>query len=339
MHATTIAVDLAKSVFQVSLANQANRVIDRKRLTRSQFERFISQYPPTNVIMEACATANYWSQYAQAHGHSTKLLHAFYVRPYVRRNKTDAADADALLRANRDPELLPIPTKQPEQQALQSLHRCRQQLIETRTARINFVRGVLAEFGISLPRGVSGIGNKLSARVEELPTMVTPSLIEFITEISELKIRISRIDKQLEIIARQNDVALHLLTIPGIGVTTATAMVGCVPDIHLFKKARQFSAWLGITPREHSSGSKRKLGAISKQGNNYLRTLLIHGARSAMLQAHRLAAKDPDSLSELQHWVLALETHRPRNVATVALANKMARIIWVTWTQERDYQR
>jgi transposase len=339
MHATTIAVDLAKSVFQVSLANQANRVIDRKRLTRSQFERFISQYPATTIIMEACATANYWSQYAQAHGHSTKLLHAFYVRPYVRRNKTDAADADALLRASRDPELLPIPTKQPEQQALQSLHRCRQQLIETRTARVNFVRGVLAEFGISLPRGVSGIGNKLSARVEELPVVVTPTLIDIINEIGELKVRINGIDKQLEVIAKHNDIAMHLLTIPGIGVITATAMVGCVPDIHLFKKARQFSAWLGITPREHSSGNKRKLGAISKQGNNYLRTLLIHGARSAMLQAHRLAAKDPDSLSELQHWVLSLETRRPRNVATVAMANKMARIIWVTWSQERDYQK
>jgi len=339
MHATTIAVDLAKSVFQVSMANQAHRVIDRKRLTRSQFERFISQHPETTVVMEACATANYWSQYAQAHGHTTRLLHAFYVRPYVRRNKTDSADADALLRANQDPELLPIPTKQPEQQALQALHRCRQQLIETRTARVNFARGILAEFGISLPRGISGIGNRLSARVEELPEVVIPALTDIIAEISELKVRIVRIDKQLEAIARQNAIAKHLLTIPGIGVTTATAMVGCVPDIHLFKKARQFSAWLGITPREHSSGSKRKLGAISKQGNSYLRTLLIHGARSAMLQAHRLAAKDPDSLSELQLWILALETRRPRNIATVALANKMARIIWVTWTQKRDYQK
>ncbi len=338
MHATTIAVDLAKSVFQVSMANQANKVIDRKRLTRSQFERFIAQHPATNVIMEACATANYWSQYAQTHGHTTKLLHAFYVRPYVRRNKTDSADADALLRANLDPELLPIPTKQPEQQALQSLHRCRQQLIETRTARVNFARGVLAEFGISLPRGVGGICNRLSGRVEELPEVVIPTLKDIIAEISELKVRILRIDKQLEAIAKQSDVAIHLLTIPGIGVTTATAMVGCVPDIHLFKKARQFSAWLGITPREHSSGSKRKLGAISKQGNSYLRTLLIHGARSAMLQAHRLAAKDPDALSDLQLWILELETRRPRNVATVALANKMARIIWVTWTQGRDYQ-
>ena len=339
MHATTIAVDLAKSVFQISLANQANRVIDRKRLTRTQFERFISQYPATNIVMEACATANFWSQYAQAHGHTTKLLHAYYVRPYVLRNKTDSADADALLRANRDPGLLPIPTKQPEQQALQSLHRSRQQLIETRTARINFARGVLAEFGVSLPRGVNGIGNKLSARIEELPKILAPALNDVVAEIFELKERVLRIDKQLNLISKQSDVAMRLLTIPGIGVTTATAMVGCVPDIHLFKKARQFSAWLGITPREHSSGSKRKLGAISKQGNNYLRTLLIHGARSAILQAHRLAAKDHGSLSELQKWVLDLETRRPRNVATVALANKMARIIWVTWTQERDYQK
>jgi transposase len=202
MHATTIAVGLAKAVFQISLANQANRVTDRKRLTRSQFERFISQHPPTIVIMEACSTANYWSQYAHAHGHATKLLHAFYVRAYVRRNKTEAADAGALLRANRDPELLPIPTKHPEQQALQSLHRCRQQLIETRTARMNFVRGVLAEFGISLPRSVSGIGNKLSSRIAELPAVVTPSLREFIAEIGELKMRITVIDKQLVTITK-----------------------------------------------------------------------------------------------------------------------------------------
>ncbi len=337
MHATTIAVDLAKSVFQVSLANKADRIVDRKRFTRSQFERFIAQHPSSEVVMEACATANYWSQYAQSHGHQTRLLHAYYVRPYVRRNKTDAADADALIRANRDPQLMSVPTKQPDQQALQSLHRCRQQLVETRTRRVNLARGIFAEFGISLPKGVSGITSKLSTRIEEIPTVLIPTINDVIAEVNDLKQRTNQIDKQLSVIAKQHPVALNLLTIPGIGVTTATAMIASVPDIHIFKRARQFSAWLGITPREHSSGNKIKLGAISKQGNTYLRVLLVHGARSAMLQAHRLAAKDENLLSDLQRWVINLESRKHRNVATVALANKMARIIWVTWTQGRDY--
>jgi len=338
MHATTIAVDLAKSVFQISLANQANRVIDRKRLTRSQFERFISQYPATNIVMEACATANFWSQYAQAHGHTTKLLHAYYVRPYVRRNKTDSADADALLRAHKDPHLLPVPTKYPDQQALQGLHRIRQQLIRTRTGRINLARALLAEFGIPLARGTAAIGKRLMAPIEELPVVLHAEFGDLITEIMALKLRMEQTDKLLASIARNDATAQILMSVPGIGVTTATALIAGVPDIHLFKRARQFSAWLGVTPREHSSGNKRRLGAISKQGDTYLRTLMVHCARSALQQAHRQYAKDPGQVSSLQHWVLQLETSRPRNVTTVALANKMARLVWVIWTQSRDYK-
>lgn len=337
MNATTIAVDLAKSVFQVSIANSTNRIVDRKRLTRSQFERFLAEQPSARVVMEACATANYWSQYAQAHGHDTAQLHTRYVRPYVRRNKTDAADADALIRASKDPQLLPVPTKQPDQQALQALHRCRQQLIDTRKRRIVMARAILAEFGISLARGANTIETRLSQHVDEVPSVLATTLRDIIVEIDDLKQRTAALDQQLASVAAQHPIATLLMTIPGIGVISATAMIASVPDIHVFKRARQFSAWLGITPREYSSGSKRRLGAISRQGDRYLRTLLIHGARSALLQAHRRAATDK-ALSELQRWAIELESRRPRNVATVALANKMARIIWSTWTQERSFQ-
>jgi transposase len=338
MHPTTIAVDLAKSVFQISIANQADRVVERKRLTRSQFKRFIVQQAPTVLVMEACATANYWSQFAQAQGHTTKLLHPYYVKPYVRRNKTDAADADALLRAHKDPHLLPVPTKYPDQQALQGLHRIRQQLIRTRTGRINLARALLAEFGIPLASGTAAIGKRLMAHIEALPLVLHTQFNDLVTEIQALGLRIEQMDKSLANIAKNDATAQLLMSIPGIGVTTATALIAGVPDIHLFKRARQFSAWLGVTPKEHSSGNKRRLGAISKQGDTYLRTLMVHCARSALQQAHRQYAKDPDGVSNLQHWVLQLEGNRPRNVATVALANKMARLVWVTWTQSRDYK-
>lgn len=337
MHATTIAVDLAKSVFQLSIANQHHKIIDRKRLTRSQFERFIVQQPKTEFVMEACATANYWSQYAQSHGHQAIQLHPYYVKPYVRRNKTDAADADALIRARLDPDLLPVPTKQPDQQALQLLHRVRQQLIRTRTSRINLARAMLAEFGITLARGSGGITGRLQAQAEQLPLLLRAVFQDVLDDVRQLKERVDQIDLSLNRVARTSPLAGHLMSVPGVGVTTATALLACVPDIAVFKRARQFSAWLGITPREHSSGNKRRLGAISKQGDTYLRVLLVHGARSALVQAHRQEAKDANALSGLQRWVLQLEQTRPRNVATVALANKIARVIWVCWSEQRDY--
>lgn len=336
MHATTIAVDLAKSVFQVSVANQAQRITDRKRLTKTQFQRFLMQHPPTTVVMEACATAHYWSQFAEQHGHEAKQLHAYYVRPYVRRNKTDAADADALVRASYDPQLLPIPTKQPYQQALQGIHRIRQQIIQTRVARTNLARALLAEYGISMARGTGGIVERLNRQIELAPTILQPSLYSVVAEVQTLKDQQAVLDKQLNDIAKIDPVISLLMTVPGVGVTTATALMASVPDIHMFKKARQFSAWLGVTPREHSSGNSRRLGRISKQGNEYLRTLLVHGARSAMLQAHKASAAEKP-LSSTQRWILKLEETKPRNIVTIALANKSARALWSVWVKNEPY--
>jgi transposase len=337
MNATTIGVDLSKSVFQLSLANQAGRIIERKRLSRAQYQRFLVEQPEAEIVMEACATAHYWARTARQHGHDTCLLPAQYVRPYVRRNKTDAADADALLRARRDPDLKPVPVKSVEQQALQGLHRIRQQWVATRTQRINLARSLSAEFGLSLPNGAAGIVRRLHEVVDQLPAALVSALTPILDEITTLEQRLKQLDRQLTEIAKAHPDTQRLTTIPGIGVITATALIGSVADIHSFRRARQFAAWLGLTPREHSSGQTRHLGHISKRGDRYLRMLLTHGARSALLRAHRQASKAEHMLTSLQRWVLELEQRTHHNTATIALANKMARIVWVVWTRGQHY--
>ena len=336
MNATTIGVDLSKSVFQVSLANAAGRIVEQKRLSRAQYQRFLAEQPASEIVMEACATAHYWARTARAFGHAPCLLHAQYVRPYVRRNKTDAADADALLRARRDPDLKPVPVKSADQQALQGLHRIRQQWLATRTQRINLARGLLAEFGLALPAGATGIVRRLREIVDRVPTTLVTALMPVLDEIGELEARIKQLDRQLVTIATAHPDTQRLMTIPGVGVIIATAMVASV-DINSFQRARQFAAWLGLTPREYSTAQTRYLGRISKRGDSYLRMLLTHGARSALLLAHRQAAKGEHTLTSLQRWALELEQRTHHNTATIALANKMARIIWVTWTRAQDY--
>ena len=337
MNATTIGVDLSKSVFQVSLANAAGRIVERKRLSRAQYERFLAEQPSAEIVTEACATAHHWARTARECGHDATLLHAQYVRPYVRRNKTDAADADALLRARRDPELKPVPVKSVDQQALQGLHRIRQQWLTTRRQRITLARGLLAEFGVSLPTGAAGIVRRLHEVIDRVPGTLVVALTPILDEISTLEERIKQLDRQLTEIAKTHPAIQRLLTIPGVGIIIATAMVGSVADIHAFQRARQFAAWLGLTPREYSSGQTRYLGRISKRGDSYLRMLLTHGARSALLLAHRQAHKGEENLTSLQRWVLEVEQRTHHNKATIALANKMAHIIWVTWTHDENY--
>lgn len=339
MDTTTIGVDVAKSVFQVSLANRAGRVLSRRRLSRVGFERFRCEQPQAEIVLEACATAHHWARTAQGHGHRPKLLHAQYVRPYVRRNKTDAADADALLQAARDPQLRPVPVKSVDQQALQGLHRIRSQWVDTRRQRICLARGLLAEFGLHLPAGASAVVPRLRQALGRAPAVLHGSLEFVLEEIQDLESRLHEIDRRLGQIARRDPVAQRLLTIPGIGIITATALVGSMSDIHAFHRSRQFSAWLGLTPREYSSGQSRRLGGISKRGDRYLRMLLTHGARSALLKAHRQAAKDPGGLSRLQRWVLEVERRTHHNKATIALANKLGRIVWSVWSREESYRR
>jgi len=333
---TTIGVDLSKSVFQLSLADSNHRIVSRKRLNRNQFSRFLATGEPVRLVMEACSTAHYWSRVAVQDGHRTKLLHAHYVRPYVRRNKTDSADADALLQADQDRELKPVPVKNEHQQAMQSLHRIRAQWKKTRTARINCAKALLGEFGVILPRGKKEMALRLRLAADDLPHPLQWSFHELIDEIVTLGNRLEQLDRDLTAQLDHEPDALRLSSISGIGVVTATALVGRVPDIHAFKRGRAFAGWLGITPREYSSGSIRRLGKISKQGDRYLRTLLIHGARSALLAAARAKAAGK-SLTRLQRWALDTQQRIGHNKAAVALANKLARIVWAVWTKQQTF--
>ena len=332
MAISVVGVDLSKSVFQLSLADADHHVLERKRLSRAQFHRFLARSEPVSLVMEACGTSHYWARSAVSLGHEVKLLHAKYVKAYVRRTKTDAADADALILADRDDSLHPVPVKPEELQALQGLHRIREQWKRARTARICEARALLAEFGITLPEGARGIGNKLAEGAEHVPVLMQSTLQELIQEIEELAQRIKQVDRELSAYANTNKDAQALLSIQGVGIIVATALVARVPNIHNFKRGRSFSSWLGLTCREYSSGQTRRLSGISKQGDRYLRMLIIHGARAALMAARRKAANGKQ-LTRLETWAINTQARVGHNKAAVALANKMARIIWAVWTR------
>jgi len=342
MHATTVAVDLAKDVFEVATANRTGRIIGRKRLTRRQFEVFVDGLPAgTAVVMEACGTAHYWGRRCQARGHHVQLLPVQYVKPYVRRNKTDRRDTEALLEAARCAGIQPVPVKTPEQQALQALHRVRTQWQRTRTARINALRGMLREHGMPMALGARTVLTKLPLIVEDadngLPAHLRQALALVHDEVRALERRLHQIDRQLARLAAADPVAQRLLTIPGIGVITATALLGAVAHIHAFRRARHFASWLGLTPSERSSGLRRRLGRISKRGDVYLRCLLTHGARAVLLTAQRTLRATGQG-TRLQHWAVAVAARRGHNKAAIAVANKLARIVWAVWYREQDFQ-
>lgn len=332
MQFNAVSVDLSKTVFQLSLTNAVGKIIDRKRLSRSQFHKFLATHEPVRLIIEGCATCHYWGRVAQGFGHEVKILHPKYVKAYVRRNKTDAADADALIRADRDQELFAVAVKSEAQQAMQGLHRIRDRWVKARTACINEVRGLFGEFGVVVAPGACGIAAKVMARVGELPTLIHASIEAVVDEIQSLNLRLKVIDRELKAIAMTDPVAQALMAVPGIGVNIATATISRVPNMHAFRRGRSFASWMGLTAKEHSSGHKRRLGSITKAGDTRLRVLYIHGGRSALLAAKRKQANGKP-LSALESWVVETEARVGHNKATVALANKMARIAWAISTR------
>lgn len=333
---TTIAVDLAKSVFEVAISDRPGRVRTHHRLSRTQFSRFLSERRPATILMEACGSAHFWGRHAQASGHRVVLLPPHAVRPYVPRNKTDRADTKGLLEASRNEGIRAVPVKSIAQQTLGALHRLRSTWQATRTARINTVRGLLREFGITIPVGshqvVPRVRELLSDAEPVLPEALRPALAEATNEIRELEARIHAIEKQINALATQTPVVTRLRTVPGIGLLTSTALFAFVGDVQRFPSGRHFSSYLGLTPRESSSGLRRRLGAISKRGDAYLRMLLIHGSRAVLLHAK----KNPHP-GHLQTWALRLEAQRGHNKAAVALANKLARIAWAVWKTGSDF--
>ena len=338
MKSTTIAVDLAKSVFEVAISEEPGQVHERHRFSRERFQRWLAERPPATIVMEACGSAHHWARRAHEYGHLSVLVPPHVVRPYVLRNKTDRADAKGLLEAFRNEDVRPVPVKSESQQALVALHRLRATWLATRTARLNTVRGLLREFGVLIPTGAHRVVPHLQILLEDadspVPGLSRSALAQAAAEIRDIEARVKAVDRQLEHLAGESPLVTQLRTVPGIGVVTATAMAATVGDVARFPSGRHFASYLGLTPREDSSALRRRLGAISKRGDTYLRMLLIHGARSVLSHAKLKTAPPPD---RMRTWALQLEKRRGANKAAVALANKIARTVWAVWRHGTDY--
>jgi transposase len=340
VEATTIAIDLAKNVFELAVADRDGKVLDRRRLSRIQLQRYFENRSGVRVVMEACRTAHYWGRWLRGRGFEVALLPPQYVRAYVRRNKTDRADATAILEASRASDIKSVPIKSIEQQALQGLHRIRSNWVATKTARINALRGLCREFGITAPlrrAGLPSLCEQLSDDKSAVPALLRVTLNELIAEIRNIQERLQSVETELASLAQQSPVCQRLCKIPGVGLITATAFVGAVGDIRTFRSPRSFASWLGLTPREFSSGNVRRLGSISKRGDGYLRMLLIHGAR-AVLYSGDSAVRAGRPLDAIRDWGIKVRGRGGHNKAAVAVANKMARVIWATWFRERDFE-
>lgn len=335
-HAVT-AVDTAKSVFEVAVSIQPGRVSERRTLSRSKFLVFFATRPATTVVMEACGSSHHWARQLQQMGHRVVLLPPSLVNPYVVRNKTNRTDAKGILEAYRNEEIHPVPVKSIYQHTLMSLHRARCAWMHARTARINTVRGLLRELGVFLPTGakkvVPLVHEYIGDAESDCPDALRPTLYAMCREIRDLETSIQDTEAQLERLARDLPIVARLRSIPGIGLLTATALIALVGDVRRFKNARRFASYLGLTPKEFSTGKKRRLGRISKQGNTYLRHLLIHGARSLL----RAAATKKET-DHLRTWALAKAASRGPHKGATAVANKLARIVWAVWSKNDAYR-
>ena len=329
----TIGLDLAKHVFQLHCVNAAGECVLRKRLRRSQVISFFAQLPRCLVGLEACATAHYWARELQALGHEVRLMPAQYVKAYVKRNKNDAADAEAICEAVRRPTMRFVPVKTADQQAAVLLHRGRERLVRQRTTLVNALRAHLAEFGVIAPAGLRNVGQLIAIIRDEsdrrLPDLARPVLQVLAAQVEQAEAAVATVEQQLMTWHRSNPVSQRLATIPGIGPIIATAIAATVVEPSGFASAREFAAWLGLVPRQHSTGGKARLGGISKRGNRYLRRLLINGASANLLRSKATNA-DP--------WVIGLRRRRPSLVVAVALANKTARIAWAVMQRQVNYR-
>lgn len=335
MNIKRVGIDLAKQVFQVHGVDSQDKAALRKRLKRVDLLKFFAALPPCLVGMEACSGAHHWARELQKLGHTVKLIAPQFVKPYVKGNKNDANDAEAICEAVGRPNMRFVAVKTVGQQDLQAVHRIRSELVKQRTAKANQIRGLLAEYGVvaaarvaTLRRALPGVledaGNGLSLDFREL-------LEELRQDLVHLDMRVAEMDKKLKALADAEPAAKRLQGIPGIGLVTATALVCAVGDGNDFRRGRDMAAWLGLVPRQHSSGGRDNLLGMSKRGNAYLRTLLIHGARSVLKVAGKKA--DPRSL-----WLQNLCARRNKNIAAVALANKNARIAWALLSKGLDYR-
>ena len=328
---TVLGVDTAKRVFQLhSIDMETGEIVDLK-LTRAKFLEHFANRTPCVVAMEACGGTQHWARQLQELGHKPRLLPAKAVRPFVAGNKNDAKDARAIWTAVQQPGVKTVAIKSEEQQAILAMHQMWQQLVKFRTAQINGLRGLLTEFGEVMPKGRAGmrraIAPALERVAEHLPAMIVETLREQWARVGELDRQIGEIERRIKLWHRSNPASRRIAEIPGVGELTATAVVAAMGDPSAFRSGREFAAWLGLVPRHMGTGGRVRMLGISKRGDTYLRTLLIHGARSVLNNS-----KAPPE------WAVRLAERRPKNVAVVALANKTARTIWALLAHDRAYQ-
>ena len=331
----TVGLDLAKNVFQVHGADGTGRTVLRKKIRRAQMLEFFSQLPSCVVAMEACGGAHFWGREIGKLGHDVRLIPPAYVKPFVKRQKNDMADAEAICEAAMRPTMRFVPVKSEETQGAAMVFRVRELLIRQRTQAINALRGHLTEFGQIVPQGAAN-ASRLIAIVEDpesdLPAGAIPTLKALIAVLTHLEAEIRKLDAEIARRAKENDVARRLMTVPGIGPLIATAIAVLAPPPETFRKARDFAAWLGLVPRQHSTGGKQRLGATTRMGERSLRRLLILGANSVIIKRHVHAAAGPGT------WLAGMLSRKPPMLVRVALANKMARIVWALMTRNTSFR-
>ncbi len=330
-----VGIDLAKNTFHLHGVDARGDAVLRKKLSRMKLAAFMANLRPSLVGMEACGGSHYWARKFTAMGHDVRLMGPQFVKPYVKSNKNDLVDAEAICEAVQRPSMRFVPAKSVEQQDIQSLHRARSMAVSHRTAQVNQLRGLLMEYGIVQPQGIASLRKALPEILEDAGNELTPMFRELLAglrdEFGRLDRRIADYDARIKGLSEQSELCRRLMTIPGVGPMSATALVAAVADARAFKSGREMAAWLGLVPRQHSTGGKPKLLGISKRGDTYLRKLLIHGARSALRVADR-------KLDRRSRWAVEVADRRGRNVAAVALANKTVRTAWVLLTKGDEYR-
>jgi transposase len=328
-----LGIDLAKMSFQLHGVDKDGNVVLRKKLSRSKLSGLIANLAPCLIGLEACGGAHHWVRTFNEMGHTVRMMAPQFVKPYVKSNKNDAVDAEAICEAVQRPSMRFVPVKNIEQQDIQSLHRIRSQVVARRTALANQIRGLLLEYGIVIPQGIGYVRKAIPGILEDAENTLTPRFRELLSELYDemvhLDERVMTLEQKLEVVCAQSEECQRLLTIPGVGLLTATALVAAIGDITVFKNGRELAAWLGLVPRQHSTGGKPTLMGISKRGDSYLRTLLIHGGRTVVRVAHKHQDKR-------NRWVGEVEQRRGKNISAVAVANKNVRIAWALLSKEGE---
>lgn len=334
MKIATIGLDIAKNVFQVHGVDDEGAVVLRRKVRRNKLMALFAGFEPCLVGMEACATAHHWARELMTLGHEVRLMPPAYVKAYVKRNKNDAADAEAICEAVTRPTMRFVPVKSADAQSVLMLHRARHLQVRQRTAEVSAIRAHLAEYGIVAPRGRTHVRDLITVLNDDacrIPDLARQTLLLIGGMIDTLSAQIRKIEIELMAWHRANPASQRLETIPGIGFITATALVATVSDARAFRSGRQFAAWLGLTPRQHSSGEKERIGGISKRGDRYLRHLLVIGGTAVVRYTRRRAT--PVSI-----WANGLLERKPARLVTAAVANKMARIAWAVMAREENYR-